>query len=443
MAVTFGGISSGIDTKAIIQATIAAQRVPINQLNTKKSGYNAQISNLGQLASKLSELQTLAKDMSKTSNVLAFTFGIGDDKVIGATADGAASAGRYDLEVTQLAQAEKNRSTAFASNFSEVRAGTLTIQTPGDDAVEVTIDEGMTLEDLVDRINGSGAKVDASIVRDGTSSFLQLTASESGHEIGGSADDAIVLTENYTGVAGQALGLTQVVQAKNATFTVDGLPIESRTNKPTDVLPGLELDLKKLGTSTLEVAPDKAGTKEKMKAFVDLVNGVMDLVKSSTRTSDGARKAEPDPTIERLGTELRSLLIESVPGLPSDRNSLARIGLSMNATGKLEIDNTRFDAALDKDIRSIGRLFTNSEDGLSTKLESILERYTESVDGVLTNRKKALNGRVDQLDQQMERMETRLGRTQSTLERQFAAMEQALAGIQAQGQALTSLLYGL
>lgn len=443
MAVTFGGISSGIDTKAIIQATIAAQRVPINQLNSKKSSYNAQISNLGQLASKLSELQTLAKDMSKTSNVLAFTFGIGDDKVIGATADGAASAGRYDLEVTQLAQAEKNRSSAFGSNFSEVRAGTLTIQTAGDDPIEVTIDEGMTLEDLVDRINGSGAKVDASIVRDGTSSFLQLTASESGHEIGGSADDAIVLTENYTGVGGQALGLTQVVQAKNATFTVDGLPIESRTNKPTDVLPGLELDLKKLGTSSLEVAPDKAGTKEKMKAFVDLVNGVMDLVKSSTRTSDGARVAEPDPTIERLGSELRSLLIESVPGLPSDRNSLARIGLSMNASGKLEIDNTRFDASLDKDIRSIGRLFTNSEDGLSTKLESILERYTESVDGVLTNRKKALNGRVDQLDQQMERMELRLGRTQSTLERQFAAMEQALAGIQAQGQALTSLLYGL
>lgn len=443
MAVTFGGISSGIDTKAIIQATIAAQRVPINALGAKKSGYNAQISNLGKLASKLDELQKLAKDMGKTSNVLAFNFGVGDDKVLGASANGPASAGRYDVEVTQLAQTEKNRSSAFGSNFSQVKAGTLTIQTPGKDPIEVVIDEGMTLEGVVDRINGSGAAVDASIVRDGTSSFLQISASESGHAIGGSADDAVVLTESYSGADGQELGLTQVVQAKNAQFTVDGLPVQSRTNKPTDVIPGLDLDLKKLGTSTLEVAPDKDGTKEKMKAFVDMVNGAMDLIKSSTRTPDGARKAEPDPTIERLGNELRALILESVPGLPSDRASLTRIGIEINASGKLELDNTRFEKALDKDIRSIGRLFTTSEGGLSERFQSVLKRYTENIDGVITNRKKALNGRVDQLDQQMGRMEVRLERTQTTLQKQFAAMEQALAGIQAQGQALTSLLYGL
>ena len=443
MAVTFGGISSGIDTKAIVQATLAAQRVPINQLAQKKSGYSSQISDLGKLASKLDELQKLAKEMSKTSSVLAFSFGVGDDKVLAAKADGPAAAGRYELEVTQLAQAEKNRSTSFASNYSEVRAGSLTIQTAGDEAVEVAIDEGMTLQDLVDRINASGAKVDASIVRDGTSSYLQITASESGHAIGGSPDDAVVLTENYTGAGGKELGLTQVVQAKNATFTVDGLPAEARSNNPTDIIPGLEIELKKLGTSSLDVRPDKDGTKEKMTAFVDLMNSVMDLVKSGTRTSDGARKAEPDPTLERLGTELRSLLAESVPGLPTDRATLMRIGLGFNANGKLDRDKARFDDALDKDIRSIGRLFTTENGGLSARLENVLGRYTKSVDGVITNRKKTLNARVDQLDQQMERMEVRLERTQKTLERQFASMEQALAGIQAQGQALTSMLYGL
>lgn len=442
MPVTFGGISSGIDTKAIIQATIAAQRVPIDKLGQKKGAYNAQISDLGKLASKLDELQKLAGDMKKTSNVLGFTFGVGDEDVIGVAADGAAAAGRYDLEVTQLAQAEKNRSAAFGSNLSQVRAGTLTIQTAGADPVDVTIEEGMTLDDVVDLINGSGAKVDASIVRDGTSSYLQLTATESGHTIGGAADDAVTITETSTGATGQALGLTQVVQARNAKFTVDGLPVESRTNKPTDIIPGLELTLKKLGTSSLEVAPDKAGSKEKMKAFVDLVNGVMDLVKSSTRTSDGARKAEPDPTIERLGTELRSLVLQTVDGVSSRSSSLSRIGVQINSSGKLEIDNTRFDEALDRDIRGIGRLFTTEDVGLSARLDTIIEKYTESVDGIIGNRKKALNARVDQLDQQMERMGLRLERTQNTMQRQFAAMEQALSTFQAQSQALTAMLYG-
>lgn len=442
MAVTFGGISSGIDTKAIIQATIAAQRVPVDRLGERRSAYTSQISDLGKLASKLDELQKLSKDMTKTSSVLAFNFAVGDEDILAATANGPAAAGQYDIEVTQLAQTEKNRSTAFGSNLSEVRAGTLTLQTAGDDAIEVVIDQDMSLEDLVDRINGSGAKVDASIVRDGTSSYLQINAADSGHEIGGAADDALTITENYTGVDGQELGLTQVVQAKNATFVVDGLAAESRSNSPSDIIPGLELKLKKLGTSSLEVSPDKDGTKEKMTAFVTLMNDVLSMVNAGTRTSDGARKAEPDPTIEKLGTELRSLLIESVPGLPTARSSLSRIGLEINSSGKLELDNTRFEEALDKDIRSIGRLFTMADNGLAARIQSMIEPYTESIGGVITNRKDALNERVDQLDQQMGRMETRLERTQTTMQRQFAAMEQALASIQAQGQALTAMLYG-
>ena len=442
MAVTFGGISSGIDTKAIIQATLAAQRAPLDRLNQKKSAYTSQISDLGRLSSKLDTLQTMAKDMSKTSNVLAFQFAVGDEDVLSATADGAAAAGRYDIEVTQLATAEKNRSSAFASGFSSVQSGVLTVQTAGDDAIDITIEEGDTLDDVVDKINGSGAKVDATVVRDGTSSYLQITASESGHTVGGSPDDAVTISENYSGGSGQTLGLTQVVQAKNSKFTVDGLAAESRSNAPNDIIPGLEIGLKKLGTSSLEVRPDKEGTKEKLTAFVTLVNEVMDLVKSGTRNSDGARKAEPDPAIERLGAELRSLVLQTVDGVSSQSSSLSRIGVETTSTGKLQIDNTRFEEALGKDLRGIGKLFTTEEVGLSSRLENILERYTDSVDGVLGNRKKALNGRVDQLDAQMGRMEIRLERTQSTLQRQYATMEQVLASYQAQGSALSAVLFG-
>jgi flagellar hook-associated protein 2 len=442
MVITFGGLTSGIDTKAIIDATIAAQRVPIDKLSQRKSDYSSQISNLGNLASKLGELQKMAEDMSKTSNVLAYELGLGDDKILGATADGAASAGRFDIEITRLATGEKNRSVPFASSFSEVKAGTLTIETAGDTAVDITIAEGDTLEDVVDKISASAAKVDAAIISDGTSRYLQITAADTGHAIGGVADDAIKLTETYTGTTGAELGLTQVVQARNATLKVDGLSAESRSNTPNEIVPGMQLELKTLGTSSLDVRPDKAGTIEKIKAFVDLTNEVIDLVRAGTRTSEGARAIDNDPTLERLGSELRGVIYQAVDGLSTDANSLARIGIETTTNGKLEIDNDRLEEALDTDIRGIGRLFTTADQGLSAILSSTLERYTDNVDGLIGNRKKALNGRIEQLDAQIVRMESRLERTQVTLQRQFSAMEQALAVYQTQGKALSATLLG-
>jgi flagellar hook-associated protein 2 len=444
MAVNFNGLSSGLDTSAIIKATIQAQRGPITSLETRRSDYTTQVSTLGKLASKLDELKSLGKDMAKTSNVLAFTIGVGDEDVMKASANGESTAGTYALEVRRLATAEKDRSVAFASDFSQVKAGTLTIATAGDTTGphNIEMQEGDTLDDVVDRINSSGAKVDASIVRDGTRSYLQIVSSESGHTIGGAADDAIQITESYNGAAGAELGLTQVTQAQNALVTVDGLDAEARTNKPSNIVPGIELDLKKLGTTSLSVAPDKDGTKTKLKAFVDKANEVIDLVKGATRTADGARALDPDPAIERLGTELRNMVIKAVDGVGTGSNSLARVGIVTNSTGNLEIDSTKLEAALTKDIRGIGRLFTKEDSGIAASVQSLVKRYTDTTDGLIGNRKKALNRRVDQLDSQIERMETRLTRLSTTMQKQFTAMEQAIASYQSQSSALSSLYSG-
>jgi len=441
MPVTFNGLSSGIDTAALMKATLDAQRVPVTALQNKKTSYNAQISGLGKISSKLGELKTLATDMAKTSNVLAFTIGVGDEDVMSAKAEGESSAARYDINVTQLARAEKDRSAAFSSSLSQVKAGTLTLATAGDTSGPYTIDivEGDELEDVVDKINGSGAKVDASIIRDGTRSYLQIVAAESGFEIGGNPDNAITVTESYTGATGQALGLTQVIGAQNALLEVDGLAAETRSNEPSDIVAGITLGLKKVGTSTLSVASDKDGTKTKLKAFVDKANELLDLVKSSTRTSDGTRAFDPDPAIERLGADVRGLIVKTIDGLSGSNTSLSRIGIETDATGRLTIDDKKLDKALATDMRGVARIFTLADTGLSANVQSLVKRNTNSVDGVIGGRTKSLNKRVDQLDTQIGRIETRIGRNQTIMQRQFTAMEKALQISQSQGSALQSL----
>jgi len=443
MAVTFNGISSGIDTQAIIKAMLDAQRKPITQLESKRSGYNSQISALGKITSKLDELSTLAKDMADTSKVLAFTIGVGDEEVMTAEANGETTAATYDIDVTQLARAEKNRSAAFGTSLSNVRAGVISLKTAGDDATyDVAIEDGDTLEDVVDKINGSGAKVDASIVRDGTRTYVQVVASEFGHEIGGNADDAVTITETYSGASGQELGLTQVVQAQNAKMTIDGLAAESRTNQPNDLVAGVKLQLKKTGTSSVKVETDGTGTKKNLDAFIAKANELLTEIKNQTRTADGGRTVEPDPAVERLGNELRALVSKAIDGVPSASSSLARIGIETDSSGMLKADTKKLDKAIAGDIRSIARLFTKADTGLSATIQALAKRYTDTTGGVIAERKKLLNGRVDSIDKQVDRMETRLDGLQVTLQKQFTAMEKALQTYTTQGSALSSLYYG-
>jgi len=439
MPINFSGIASGLDTQAIIKATMQVQRVPIQRLQARRNDWNTQISGLGKIGSKLDDLKKLAKEMQAVGQTLAMSGTVGDEDLLGATVDGAATAGRYELTVTQRARAEKDRSVGFGSNLSSVKAGNLRIGTAGNDPIDITIENGDTLQDVVDKINTSGARVDASIVRNGSQSFLQIVAADSGHVVGGAAADAITIEETYTGAEGGELGLTEVVGAQNARFTVDGLQVEHRQNRITDVLAGVTLDLKKEGTVTLDVASNADGTKEKLKAFVTLVNDVLGLVKSETRTSDGARKPNADPTTERLSSELKALVSNAIEGLGGTYRSASSIGIKTTAAGNFELDTKIFEDVLGKDPHAIGRIFAQAETGLGARIEGALKRWTDPIDGIITSRKKALDLRVADGDKHIGRLETRLASMQATMQRQYTRMEQALAAIQTQGAALAGI----
>jgi len=441
-SVNFAGISSGIDSQSIIDATVAAQRVPITRLESRKSGYQDQISSIGKMTSALNELKSMMEEMADTANVLAFSAVSGDEDLLTATIDGAASSGTYELTVTELARAEKDRSAAFVSKYEPVKAGTITLTAAGQDPVEIEVEEGDTLLDVVDKINISGAKVDASLVNDGTNTYLQIVATDTGFEIGGNADDALTITESYTGTEGTELGMTQVIQAKNALLEMDGLPVESRTNTMTDVIADVSFTIKDKGTTTLQIDSDREGTKDKIQAFVDKFNEILDLVKDSTTTASGDRAIDADSSVLQIRNDLRSTVAETIEGLAGNVTSLSQVGIRTSSTGDLEIKTSDFEAMLDKDPRAIGRLFTQADTGIAAKLIARVERYTDSIDGVLGNRTKSLNQRIDDADKQIGRLEDRLESLTQRLTRQFTAMEQSLSAIQLQNQALTAALFG-
>jgi flagellar hook-associated protein 2 len=89
-----------------------------------------------------------------------------------------AAAGNYAISVSQLAQAQKITSAGFPASAS-FDNGILAIKT-GNGSTAIIKPATNTLAGVRDAINASNAGISASIVNDGTSSHLVMTAKESG-----------------------------------------------------------------------------------------------------------------------------------------------------------------------------------------------------------------------------------------------------------------------
>ncbi|MEZ4265427.1 MAG: flagellar filament capping protein FliD [Myxococcota bacterium] len=437
------GLASGVDSGAIIDALIAARRVPITGLQNSRSQVETKISKLGTVTSKLATLKTSLEAIGSRNDILALTANSTNGDVMSAKADSTAASATYAIDVTALARGEKNRSAVFGSRDAEVTAGTLSIAVNGADAVDVTIEEGETLTQVADKITKTGAGVDATVIHDGSGGYyLQVTQRGTGHTTA-AASDAVVLTETSSGAGGQALGLTEISSAQNAAFTIDGLAVTSQTNKVTGAIRGVDLELFEAGTTTLDVANDRTGTKENIKAFVDAYNDVIGLLRDELAVDEETNRQTSlasVPSVRGLRSDFVTMISGAISGATGAFKALSQIGIRTDGTGKLSINDTTLDAALDKDADSVADLFVLEDSGLAATLLKKIDAYTDSSTGLFTMQKKSFSDQIGRIDTQITTLEDRLEQMNSRLVQQYTALETATAAIQTQGNALAGLL---
>ena len=443
-----GGIMSGIDTNSLISQLVSIERQPIRQMQARQSAFESQISKLGSVSSALSDLKTTLEEMNTRREVLSLNGTSGDEDYLRVSATGEASPGSYDLTITQLAKAEKDRSQAFGSSQDEVKEGTLTLTVKGADPVDVALEAGMTLQDAVEAINASGADVSASLVNDGTNTYLFLTALETGHTVGGTADDAIVLTESYTGGTGAELQLTQTQAAQNALFTLDGLAVEKDTNTVSDVVQGVTLELRRqtdVDTPTVDVTlvADVDGVKERIQGFVDSYNSIVSMLSSELNLEEDESRSgrlAGDSAVRRIQTTLQGIIASAVAGASGNFDSLASLGIKTGSSGELEVDDDDLTEALQSDLIGATSVFTTEDTGLAALMVSVVEDFVDPHEGTIKLRTDGLNRSIDLIDQQIDLAEMRVESFEANLVRQFTAMETMMSEYTFMGNYLTSTL---
>ncbi len=447
-AYTANGLSSGLDDSAIIQSLVNIRQQPITALQQQQAAIQTQVSDLGVIVSQVNALQT-AIDAFATGGAVASQV-TSTNTAFTATASNLATPGQYSVQVTALANAAKARSQGFASTSAAVTGGTLALTVQGTQ-YNLTITDGESLSDVATALNQLGAPINATILSDGVSQYLEVTNSQTGFPIGTNAANALTVTETDTGTQGQDLNLAVFQQAANAGVTIDNLPTTQTSNTVTGLIPGVTLNLNSIDAApeNLAIATDATTTATNLQTFVTAYNTLntslqAELAPPVTTNADGSTSAQPaalsnDAAVLSLEQQMQQILTTIVPGV-SGFNSLASIGItSSDQDGSISIDTDLLNNALNSNPSAVNQLFAQASTGIAAAFDTLASTYADPATGALTQESQQLNTRIQQMTQQQTQMQAELTTYQASLQEQFANMEQIVSNFKSVGQYLTQL----
>jgi flagellar hook-associated protein 2 len=443
-AINFGGLASGLDTEAIITALVDAARRPITLLEAKKADLNTQKNSYSTISSTLSRLKTAASALDTESEFYALTGSSNDTTALSVTASSSANVGSYDMQITNLAQSQRNYSDPFAAKDTAGVAGSgnLQIQVGTDPAVDITIEATDTLENVAAKINSSAAEVNASIVFDGSQYRLLVQGKDTG------AANSVTFVED----AGVLLDLDDVVNnqaqdAEDATVLMDGITFTNATNQFTEMLPGVTIDLHQetTGNVTVQVAHDSDAMADKIQAILDEYNSAISFFKSQFTFSGEARSDTlmGDPSARAIKSQIQTAMGGEVSDLTT-YTILAQVGIDSDRDGTLTLNRAEFQEALAADSEAVMQLFTYDDgddnadrDGIAVRLVNTLEGILQSPDGVIPARQEGLGDTIKSINKRIETEEDRIAAYEERLRKKFVALEQAMAEYQSVGDYLS------
>ena len=438
------GIMSGLNTEEIISKLMAIERRPVDLLNRQKTTLEAQKTAWQEINTKLDDLHSKLVDLKLMSTYTGKVAASSNESVVTATASSTATPAVYSVTVSQLAQAHSVASDRFTDPAAALNlSGTFTVE-----GVAVTVETADSLNGIRDKINAANAGVTATVI----DNRLVITSNTTG-----AASTIDFVDDATTGVL-KSLGIltatntikNQLVAAQDAAFTVNGLSITRSTNTIADVISGVTLTLK--GTSatavTLEVKNDTQTAVNKIKAFVDSYNALMEDIAAKLAYDSDTKTAgvlQGDRALTDLENQLRRKVSEIISTADPTLNALNLIGITTSGKeATLVVDETKLTETLNAGPDKVALLFgassTNGNDGVATRMDSTVTLWTQAGTGFLAAKTDSLTDRIEDIEEQVEKMEERLSIREANLWRQFTALEEALTVMSAQSNWLAMQL---
>ncbi len=411
-AANISGLASGVNFNNVVDKLLAVEKLKVSLLKGQQSTETNKQNALVTLNSDLTSLRTRAQGLSDSSaffvNASALTGNTATDPttLLKVVPGSAAATGTHTVVVGGLAQAEKFVSTAAVVDAGTGIAvtgaakalgltGTFTITGQASAAQTVSISATDSMQDIVNSINKLNTGANATGV---TANILTVS------NVSGAEDFRLAITADHTGATKGTTGLTSVggslvattgslanlnidpliaatktATAADASLTVDGVAgITRDTNSITDVIPGFTLDLLKKDaatTITITTSIDQTAVTAKVQGFVDAYNKVTSFINKQmqfdTKTQTSGLLSS-DATVRSIQSQLSSSVLQSIPGLKSDRNNLVLVGVAPDETGQLVIDASKLNNLLSTTPTAVRDVFAATGSGSVASLQFLI-----------------------------------------------------------------------
>ncbi|NJC07875.1 flagellar filament capping protein FliD [Polymorphobacter fuscus] len=446
------GAGSGIDTKALIETLVTADReARTKPLTARKEALTARISALGQVQSSLQGIAT-----SLAARVAGGALGlipVSSDAAVAVERRGTGPATAFDtsVSVTALAAGQRLVAAPLASAAEPVGEGVLTIgfgrrtdlgggafsfSAGSAPAVDIAITAANnSLAGLRDAINAAGAGVTATIISNAGAATLAIKGADG-------ADNGFVISvaeapgapglARFASTPGDpAMAMTAV--ATDAAFSVDGIGVTRGSNVIDDLIPGVRLRLTRPAAEvTLRAARNSDALATTVSDFASTLSAMRGLVADYRKGATGADPAGAlagDATARAIDARLAGLV--ATPIAAANGLRLRDLGVSVTRTGEITFDEARLaalPAARQGDAEALMRTLSGSSFGSPHSLQAIAALVTPASAGLARRR--------DALTADLARVEVRLAQYRETLTRQYAAMDRLVAASKAVGTQL-------
>ncbi len=430
------GAGSGLNTKEIVSALVTAEQAPEEaRLNRKISESELEITALGLAKSSFSDLQAAASLLNDKSDFEAFSISNSQPTAFSALAGVGALAGSHSVTVSSVANEQRtnlmpNGATEFSSSSQLLNSGTsfdLTLTIGNASTVDHTIAVTTTTpQGIVDAINAADLDVSASLIDKGTSGtdyIIQLVGASG-------TENQFTVTPSVSNML--ASDTPSGSTAANAALTVNGVTYSRSSNVITDIIPGVTLNINSVtsGAASLSVSQDTSSVETNIRNLVETYNTAKTAINDLTsREIEGALAG--DSVFRQTVRSLTNVLIgaSSTPG--SQITRLSDLGITINRTGFLEIDDTDLANGLSSNFDDLRKMFSADTDsqiatgeaarGVAGDLSKLIDDLTGS-SGYIDRRETQLDSDITSYEDELDDLEERMESLRARYEKQFASM---------------------
>ena len=461
----------------------------ISQKTTQQNRESA-ISSIG---TDMTALNTMLTNMTigGTEQITPLAATSSDTSALTASADSTVQqSGQYQINVQNIAHNDIRYSSQFSATGTDIVSQLSNAASPGSFTLNVagqslTIQPGDltgknnkdALTSIASAINSAASNyVTASVVQETSGTArLEVRSNDSGQANqmsfqntanSGNPAEILGLTlgsssgsegQNNTAIlSGTSAGSIYSASQLDANFTIDGLSYTRSSNKVTDAISGLTINL--LGSTngsdaTINVATDTAQSQKNIQSFIDAYNKLNSDIRSKSSLDPKTGQRGPlgnDRTFQDLMYNLQDSMINPVSSMTGSHTDIFSIGLDFKQDGTLYIaDQTKLTDALKTDPQSVEKIFTTdsgnttvgSADGLAKRLQAQINTYVNA-GGIIDNLKSSIDSRINQLDTQINQQNDYLAMKKQQYQQEFLQLQQIANQANVQYATLSSILSG-